>query len=136
MSIPLTASAIVPSTILDTGAFTRASTATYFDVDGVMQTAAIDVPRIGYDSATHAHTGLILEEARTNLLTYSEQFDNAAWVKSNVTVTANTATTAPDGSTNSVDKMVEAATTTGHLVKQLVGAIRCCRCGVCRNRDV
>jgi hypothetical protein len=34
--------------------------------------------------------------ARYNLLTYTEQFDNAAWTKTNVTVTANS-TTAPDG---------------------------------------
>ena len=32
----------------------------------------------------------------TNLVTYSEQFDNAAWTKSNVSVTANNVT-APDG---------------------------------------
>jgi len=35
-------------------------------------------------------------DLKTNLLLYSEQFDNAAWNKSNVTVNAN-ATTAPDG---------------------------------------
>lgn len=116
MSITLTASAIVPSTILDTGAFTRASTATYFDVDGVMQTAAIDVPRIGYDSATHAHTGLILEEARTNLLTYSEQFDNAAWTKSGSSITSN-AVTAPDG-TATADKLVESFGGTYHYVNR------------------
>jgi hypothetical protein len=34
--------------------------------------------------------------ARVNLLTKTEQFDDAVWVKSNATVTAN-ATTAPDG---------------------------------------
>ena len=34
--------------------------------------------------------------SRRNLLTFSEQFDNAAWSKSNVTVSANT-TVAPDG---------------------------------------
>jgi hypothetical protein len=34
--------------------------------------------------------------ARVNLLTYTEQFDNAAWTKGNVTVSANAAT-APDG---------------------------------------
>lgn len=39
-----------------------------------------------------------------NLLTYTEQFDNAAWSKNNVTVTAN-ATTAPDG-TLTADTMV------------------------------
>ena len=37
-------------------------------------------------------------QARANLLTYSEQFDNAAWTKTNVTVTANSVT-APDGTT-------------------------------------
>ncbi len=98
MTIELTASVIVPTTILDTGAFTRSTTATYFDVDGVMQTAAIDVPRIGYDPVTHAHTGLILEGAATNLLTYSEQFDNAAWGYADVTKSAN-AIPAPDGAT-------------------------------------
>lgn len=36
--------------------------------------------------------------ARYNLLTYSEQFDNAAWAKNSSTVTANT-TIAPDGTT-------------------------------------
>ena len=45
--------------------------------------------------------------ARVNLLTYSEQFNNAAWTKSNVTATANTSdTTAPDG-TNTADKILE-----------------------------
>lgn len=38
------------------------------------------------------------EGSGTNLLTYSEQFDNAAWTKSNVTITANS-TTSPDGTT-------------------------------------
>jgi len=49
-----------------------------------------------------------VEEARTNLALYSEQFDNAAWPKQNATVTAN-ATTAPDGTTTA-DKLVEDAT--------------------------
>jgi hypothetical protein len=39
-----------------------------------------------------------VEGARTNTITYSEQFDNAAWGKTNITITANSAT-APDGTT-------------------------------------
>lgn len=114
MTIELTASVIVPTTILDTGAFTRSTTATYFDVDGVMQTAAIDVPRIGYDPVTHAHMGLMLEAAATNLLTYSEQFDNAAWNNSNEIKAFGSgsvvnATTAPDG-TATADLVVESTT--------------------------
>ena len=36
---------------------------------------------------------------RQNLLTYSEQFDNAAWAKTNATISAANSTTAPDGTT-------------------------------------
>jgi len=51
--------------------------------------------------------GLLVEEARTNLLTYSEQFDNAAWAVSNTTVSSN-AITAPDG-TLSADQINHAS---------------------------
>ena len=61
--------------------FTRASSATYVDSDGLIKTAA------------------------TNLLLYSEQFDNALWTKSNTTVTADSVT-APDGATTA-DRLVE-----------------------------
>lgn len=46
---------------------------------------------------------------RYNLLNYTEQFDNAYWTKSKVTISAN-ATTAPDG-TVTADKIVHAPTT-------------------------
>ena len=49
-----------------------------------------------------------------NLLTYTEQFDNAAWSKTNTTVTAN-ATTAPDG-TSTADTIVALATLSQHRV--------------------
>ena len=46
--------------------FTRASTATYFDSAGVLQSAAINTPRFDYDPATLAARGFLIEEARTN----------------------------------------------------------------------
>jgi hypothetical protein len=46
--------------------FTRASTATYFDATGTLQSAAIDVPRLDYDPSTLAARGLLIEEQRTN----------------------------------------------------------------------
>lgn len=77
--------------------FTRASTGTYFDSAGVMQTAAINVPRLDYDPAALSLRGLLVEEQRTNLLLRSQEFDNASWTKEGVTVSANAAL-APDGS--------------------------------------
>lgn len=59
--------------------------------------------------------------ARYNLLTYSEQFDNAAWTKTNATVTAN-ATTAPDG-TSTADFLVETAATGSHQIVSNVNPI-------------
>jgi hypothetical protein len=46
----------------------------------------------------------LLEPQRTNDLTYSEQLNNAAWTKSNATISANAATS-PDGYTNA-DKLI------------------------------
>lgn len=60
-------------------------------------TAAVYGPRFDYDPSEVT----AVEPIATNLLTYSEQFDNAAWTKTSATVTAN-ATTSPNG-TNAAD---------------------------------
>jgi len=71
--------------------FTRSTTATYIDRYGVLKYASNDEPRFEKE-------GLLIEGSSTNLLTYSEQFDNSAWTKT-VTVTPNdTTVSAPDGS--------------------------------------
>ncbi len=46
-----------------------------------------NVPRIDYTGGGCGK--LLLEPQRTNLITFSEQFDNAAWAKSLCTITAN-----------------------------------------------
>jgi hypothetical protein len=53
---------------------------------------------------------------RRNLLTYTEQFDNAAWVKAAVTIVAN-ADVAPNGLTTA-DRMVPTAVATFHDVRR------------------
>jgi hypothetical protein len=66
-------------------------------------TAAVSVgpvsglPRLDYLNSSCPR--LLLEPQRTNLALYSEQFDNAAYIKNNVSVTANTSVS-PDGYTN------------------------------------
>ena len=82
--------------------FTRASTATYFDATGTLQSAAIDTPRFDYDPATLAARGFLIEEQRTNLVLQSQDFANSAgpvlWVWPAAFVTGNTEV-APDGTT-------------------------------------
>jgi hypothetical protein len=55
-------------------------------------------------SATRVNSDGLIEKARTNLVLYSEQFDNAAWFKASTTVTANYAPS-PNGSTTA-DRIV------------------------------
>lgn len=77
--------------------FTRASTATYFDVTGTLQTAATNAARLDYDPVTHLPRGLLVEEARTNLFLQSGDFTNASWLKVNATLAAGTP--GPNGAT-------------------------------------
>jgi hypothetical protein len=63
-------------------------------------------PRFDHNPTTGESLGLLVEEARTNLLLYSEQLDNGAWGPVRGTVTAN-ATTSPAG-TAAADKLIMA----------------------------
>lgn len=85
--------------------FTRASTGTYFDVSGVLQTAAVDEPRFDHDLVTGEALGLLIEEQRTNLALRSEEFDNADWTKTGGIVVNADQLTAPD-SNLSADNLV------------------------------
>lgn len=99
--------------------FTRASTATFVGSNGLIQSAAINIPRFDYDPVTLAAKGLLIEEQRINLQTYSEQFDNAVWNASvSLTIAANT-TTSPDG-TNTADRGTRTTTAAGENMRRAV----------------
>ncbi|AHJ10720.1 putative tail component [Rhizobium phage vB_RglS_P106B] len=104
-----------------TAVVTRASTGTYFDADGVMKTAAIDVPRYNYNPASLGDMPVLLAEpARTNLLVQAQVFQNAAWTKVNSVVTLNVIN-GLDG-TLTADKMDETAVNDIHYLHQTVSA--------------
>lgn len=96
--------------------FTRASSGTFAGSDGLLQSAANDVPRFDHNPTTGESLGLLVEESRTNLLLRSEEFNNAYWTKTESTITANTVV-APNG-TLSGDKLVD--NTNGPFVSHFV----------------
>lgn len=80
--------------------------------------APAGVPVFDHNPTTGAALGLSVWEARTNLLLYSQEFDNAYWTKSNVTISTNQII-APDG-TLTADKLVEDATLNQHRVLRAI----------------
>jgi hypothetical protein len=75
--------------------FTRASTGTFINSAGLVESAASGVARFTHDPVTLASLGLLVEEARTNLLMRSDDL-TATWSGVGITISANAAT-APDG---------------------------------------
>jgi hypothetical protein len=82
----------------------------------VLLTATDNVARFDHNPVTSESLGLLIEEQRTNLVTYSEQFADAAWAKINATITANTIV-APDG-TLTGDALVEDTTNNTHYINR------------------
>jgi hypothetical protein len=82
--------------------FERGTTATRMNPQGILETVGIGNPRFEhiYDPPSNSTTcvGLLLEDTGTNLLTFSEQFDNASWTKTNTSIGIGSAT-APNGLT-------------------------------------
>jgi len=94
------------------GSLARSTTATYIDNAGIMQTAAINTPRLNYNPDTLRYEGLLFENASTNLLLYSSQFDQ--WTNNGLSLTINNST-APDG-TLTAETTVSATGTRSRVV--------------------
>jgi hypothetical protein len=76
-------------------------------------TDRLNVPRLTYQNGGGGCPSLLLEKQSTNLVTYSEQFDNVAWAREDVTNGANI-TTSPDGTQNA-DTIIDNSTTNRHI---------------------
>ena len=101
---------IVPSNGAGDMDVTRATTATRVKSNGLIESVAINVPRIDYLNSTCP--SILVEPQRTNLQTYSEDFSNAVWIKVNSSINTNVSV-APDGNTSG-DKLIEDTNTGRH----------------------
>jgi hypothetical protein len=77
---------------------TGASVATYVGADGLIKTAGNNVPRFDHNPTTGESLGLLVEEARTNIIVSSSVFSTGGWNQNGIVLTAN-AGVAPDGTT-------------------------------------
>ena len=79
--------------------FSRGSIATYVGKDGLIKSAASDVPRIDFSDS--ANGALLLEPQSTNLIPYSEALTSGNWgVSVGTTPTLESGYLAPDGTNN------------------------------------
>ena len=95
-------------------AYTPTTTVAITNYIPVLQTAASGIARFDNNPTTRESLGLLIEESRVNLLTYSSDFTNAAWGKTNATITA-AANVAPDG-TQTCSLIVPSITSSIHRI--------------------
>jgi hypothetical protein len=110
MALDFTTAALDPRVTV-----TRASnTATCFNASGFIETVNANLPRFDYNSLTLQCKGLLIEEARTNLFLYSNQFDQFPWAVGDATISVDT-TISPLGVQNA-DTLTEAANNSVHFL--------------------
>lgn len=83
------------------------NTATRINSSGLVEKVNANLPRFDYDPVTLAPRGLLIEEARANLLLQSSDLTQAAWVLTNATATLTAI--GPDGATNSASVLTSTA---------------------------
>ena len=79
--------------------FTRASGGSYVGADGLIKYAGVNEARFDHDPVTGESLGFLVEESRTNLITYSG-ISSSFWSANNSAVVTDNSSTSPDGTTN------------------------------------
>ena len=97
-------------------AYTPTTTAPITNYIPALQTAAANVARFEHDPVTGESKGFLIEEQRTNLVTYSEQFDS--WSKYGATVTENIVVS-PSGTLKG-NKLIENTGTGLHSIYKIL----------------
>jgi hypothetical protein len=98
---------------------TRATTAYRTNASGILESVASGVPRLDYPIGGGCPS-LLVEPAATNLALRSEEFNDASWIKTETTITAN-ATSSPNATTTA-DKIIPSVVNSIHQVNQNITA--------------
>ena len=114
---------VLPSDGVGDFTFSRSGNATRVNKDGFIETVGSNVPRLNYpliDGVVQGCPSLLLENASTNLVTYSEDFSNSYWVKTGL-LAPTSGFISPDGTANA-SKLVENTSSGNHFITRGVVA--------------
>jgi hypothetical protein len=100
--------------------FTRTSSATRVNSDGLIEVVPANSPRFDFDPISGESLGLLVEEQRANLVVRSEEFQTT-WIQFRATVNSN-ASVAPNGEI-AADTIVEDSTPDSHGVLQSINGL-------------
>jgi len=113
--------------------FTRNTTATFVDKNGLIKESATNTPRIDFTDDATGH--LLLEPQSTNLVTYSEDYSQSEWTNvsytKNAIITYNSNSIAPDGTLG-----VYQYECTGSGTNSQLGALKVISLGVAYTNSV
>jgi hypothetical protein len=110
--------------------FARNSTATYIDANATIQYAAANVPRFGYDPVSRTPLGLLIEEARANLLNSSVALVPWATSPAGCVLATDNVAVSPDGTTNASSVVTNDVAGNAHLIyRPYTGAVSTNYCG-------
>jgi hypothetical protein len=90
---------IIPSNGNGDLTFTRDTSATQINSLGNVENVLTTIPRLNYDTVGGCPS-LLLEPQRMNLLSYSDDFSFASWIKKGLTTISINSTISPDGTIN------------------------------------
>ena len=93
--------------------FTRSTSATRVNKEGLIEVVTNDRPRIDYKDTSDGV--LLLEKAATNLITYSEDFSNSYWTKSGASVVSGFTSPSADSPLGAF-KLVEGTNNGAHFI--------------------
>lgn len=97
---------------------TRSTTATRMNSSNLIETVAVNVPRLDYTNTTCP--SILVEGQSTNLLHYSDDFANNYWTKTRATITSDSIAS-PIASVNA-DKMIPEVISGNHFVRRTTSA--------------
>jgi hypothetical protein len=104
--------------------FSRSGSATRINSQGLIETVASGQSRLNYpliDGVVNGCPSLLLEPQSTNLIPYSEEFDNAAWSKFRSSISPNTSISL-DGTLNA-DKLIDTSVSGTHGMEDTISSI-------------